>query len=136
MRIFIWNETYATHEADIDAQHKELFTLLRELQLELYAEIQLQDLQDKIQKLRMYCLKHLEDEMQLIKPYADSLPMYNDHVMQHKAFVEKVDTFAARIEKEGTEIAHELCQYISDWLAKHITNMDIITFKAIQALQK
>ncbi len=136
MRIFMWNNSYTTHELSIDAQHKELFTLLRELQLELYAEVQLKDVQDKIQKLHMYCLKHLEEEMQLISPYADSLPMYNDHVMQHKLFVEKIAVFTERIEKEGTEVAKDLCQFISDWLANHIASMDIKTFEAIRALQK
>ncbi len=135
MRIFAWDDKYSTGEIEVDAQHRELLNSLRELQLELYKEVHIDILLDKIHELQEYCLKHFALEQELMEPFKHSLPMYEAHIKHHAHFVERTCTFAQRVEDEGVHIAKELCQFISDWLAKHITDMDIKTFKALKEIK-
>ncbi len=135
MRTFVWNDEYAVGEAEIDAQHRKLFTSLRELQLELYGDVKPEIVVEKIIELEEYCFKHFTAEVEIFKPYADRLPMYAEHMRQHKEFAETVDTFAKRASIEGTAVTQELCEYIGMWLAKHIINMDKETFIAVRNLE-
>ncbi len=134
MRTFVWDVKYALGVAELDAQHKRLFAVLRELQLESYGDISGEDLADKISQMQCYCYEHFIAEESHMRMYTAQLPMLEEHIAQHENFLAVTNAFAIRAKVEGTQIAHEVCSYLGSWLVSHIYTMDKRTFAAIQAL--
>ncbi len=136
MRTYVWNDHYSVGHEDIDAQHKALFVALRELQLETYGKVEPVLVVGKIKEMQNYCLYHFASEKAFLEPYKDKLALYDEHMRQHDMFVEQTNAFAQRAETEGGALVQEMCDFLSDWLVKHILHMDKECFVVVQALQE
>ncbi len=136
MRTYVWSDDYSVGEPEIDAQHKRIFTALREFQLDLYGEVNPIVVKERIVELQAYCLEHFAAEAAYFTPYQDQLDIYDVHVQQHEKFVVDTNVFARRAETEGAELVKELCLFLSEWLVNHILHTDKQTFLALHALTK
>ncbi len=135
MRTFAWDSKYILHQPELDAQHKKLFSLMRELQLETYGEVSAELLIERIVEIQCFCYEHFSLEESLMRGHKANLPMYDEHVAQHANFLAVTNGFVLRIKSEGAKLAHEVCSYFGAWLVSHIYTMDKRTFSAIQALE-
>ncbi len=135
MRTFAWDSKYLLGIPELDEQHKRLFIILRELQLEAYGEISSAFLVEKISELQCYCYEHFAAEETYMLGYKAHLPMMEEHIAQHENFMAVTNGFTLRVKTEGAKLAHELCAYLGAWLVSHIYTMDKRTFSAIQALE-
>ncbi len=135
MNTYVWSDYYSVGHEVIDAQHKELFVALRELQLETYGEVDAAFVVSKIKQLQAYCLHHFSSEKAAFEPYKDRMEFYEAHMAQHEDFVQKTHVFAQRAEVEGGALIEELCEFLSTWLVNHIVHMDKQCFAMIQDLQ-
>ncbi len=136
MRTYMWSEQFAVGESEIDAQHKNLFEAIRELQLEMYGEVQPAVVVEKVLQLQQYSVGHFASEQALFEPYKDLLPMYKDHMAQHASFVEITNSFASRAQIEGEAMVGEMHDFLNKWLIGHIINMDQVTFEALHKLKE
>ncbi len=134
MRTFVWDAKYALGVPELDAQHKRLFGVLRELQLESYGDVTAESLAEKISEMQCYCYEHFTAEESIMCMYKAHLPMLEEHVAQHENFIAVTNAFAVRAKVEGPQIAHEVCSYLGSWLVSHMYTMDTRTFAAIHAL--
>ncbi len=136
MRTYMWNDGYSVGESEIDAQHKSLFEGIRELQLEMYGEVASAVVVEKVLQLQQYSVNHFESEQALFEPYKEQLSMYEDHMEQHRSFVEITNSFAKRVQDEGVVVLEEMHDFLNKWLIGHIINMDQVTFEALHQLKK
>ncbi len=133
MRRFDWEAKYTLNVPEIDAQHQKLFFLLRGLQLDAH-ELTGQALAEKISELQCYCYEHFVTEENFMIEHKTDLPMFDEHVGQHKNFIAVTNGFIMRAKSEGSAVAQEACAYFGSWLVSHIYTMDKRTFAALQAL--
>ncbi len=131
MRSYIPNDEYATGYAEIDAQHRQVFTMLRELQLELYDNPRPQMVQKKLQEMQDYAEKHFKDEEKILLQYKDCIPCYEKHLAEHQGFIDSTNAFKKRLEVEGFDIAHEVLIFLTQWFKEHILRMDKASFEII-----
>ncbi len=134
MRTFVWEAKYALGEPDLDAQHRRLFVMLRELQLEIYGQVSPEFVVAKVNEMLAYFHEHITAEEALMEPFSAILPMYLEHKEQHAQFFAAVNVFASRAKTEGGDIAKELCEFLGSWLVAHIYTMDKKTFAAMHGL--
>ncbi len=134
MRTFVWEAKYALGEPDLDAQHKRLFVLLRELQLEIYGQVTPEFVLEKVNEMLNYFHEHITAEEALMEPFSALLPMYYEHKEQHANFFTVTNAFARRVKLEGADVSKELCEFLGTWLTSHIFTMDKQTFAAMHGL--
>ncbi len=135
MREYLWNEKYSTGNANIDAQHRRIFDMLRDFQLAFYDEVSEKLVLEKINDLQVYVVEHFSLEQQEMEPFKDQLVLYAEHMQHHELLIETVGVFMERFHKEGASIAQEMYSVLGMWLDTHIKDMDIKTFEAIKALK-
>ncbi len=135
MRTFAWDSKYLLGIPELDNQHKKLFIILRELQLECYGDTSMEFLIEKITEIQCYCYEHFAAEEVLMRTHRANLPMMEEHLAQHANFIAVTNGFALRVKTEGSKLAHELCAYLGAWLVSHIYTMDKRTFSAVRALE-
>ncbi len=135
MREYLWNDKYSTGNTEIDAQHRQIFSMLREFQLAFYDKVSDDLVLEKINELQVYVVEHFSLEQQEMAPFKDQLVLYAEHMQHHELLIETVTVFMQRFHKEGASIAQEMYDVLGLWLDTHIKDMDIKTFEAIRALK-
>ncbi len=124
MKGFFWDDSLALGISDIDNQHKEFLTALRELQIELHGNVSTEAMIKKFQQVDYYRNIHFQTEETLMEPYKDTLPNYDKHIQAHKYFTENIDLLQFKFIQEGPEMARELFKFLGTWMYEHISTMD------------
>ncbi len=124
MPTYLWNKNLNLGISDIDHQHKQLINALRELQIGLYDEVSLADVQRQLEDMAAYCVEHFGAEERLMEPYKDKLPSYNRHIAEHKAFCAATVGLQSKFEEKGAAVAEEIFRFLAQWLEQHIKGTD------------
>jgi len=122
---FAWSPALATGCADIDNQHKLLFSVMNDLFDACQSGRERQEVERTIGFLEIYTANHFADEESLQEKY--EYPEYVTHKHLHTEFKGIVQRLATGMSKDGptVEFIRELCVTASEWLFNHIKDEDL-----------
>lgn len=123
MAEFKWNQSFSVGDEAIDEDHQGLFALVSELQ---NADISDGFLADIIGRLEDYAAGHFAREETHMREM--NFPGYDDHVREHEAFVEWIDTVKATYRRAPESVYHvsdSVNSFLQKWLTRHIMKEDM-----------
>jgi hemerythrin len=122
-----WRPDFATGVAIIDDQHKVLINMLNDASTKLNDRSPIEDFARIVQALLSYTGYHFGTEEKLMAEHGyatASAAAAEQHLSQHKTFVEKVVAVQASL-KAGQRIPKaDLVNFLTAWLSDHILNTD------------
>ncbi len=135
MNKYAWDVKYSVGHEKIDAQHRKIFGILREIQLAFYENIDSKLVLAIIKDLQLFVIEHFSLEEGEMLPYKDKLPTYAEHIQQHLLLVYSVNVLMEHFQQDGAKMAEELYEVLQMWLKAHIQDMDMKTFKIINTIK-
>ena len=119
-----WNDSLLTGNAMVDMQHKTIFARLRDLVQACEDGNDLEHLQDTIDFLLQYTIRHFADEEALQREYG--CPDHMHHKNEHKAFTAIVNALARRFSESGSsaQLSADVNKIVVKWLVHHIQITD------------
>lgn len=124
---FEWTENFLTHLKDVDDQHLYLVETINSLSNKLFNEnLSFQDLENIFVRLVEYTKFHFSHEESLMAEKKLDILFIQEHVRNHKIFIEEVGMMYKQIDPEDREFtkAKELLNFLVNWLAFHILEQD------------
>ncbi|MGE4298884.1 MAG: bacteriohemerythrin [Desulfovibrionaceae bacterium] len=122
MALFRWDDSYLTHIASIDDQHKMLFECVQELHTQLQRGEDRQGVLDALQGMRGYAAYHFEEEEVLMRDAA--YPALEAHVSEHRQFTERIDELERDAPSDYAAATREMLIFLVHWLVDHILVAD------------
>jgi len=122
MDLIKWNDSYSVNVAEIDSQHKNLVSMinnLNEAMLQAQGKLALAKI---LNSLVEYTLIHFGTEEKYFAQY--KYPYSSSHKKEHLAFVEKVSVFKKDFDAGKIGLSIEVMQFLSNWLKDHIKGTD------------
>ncbi len=125
-KMFTWKEEYSVHIPEIDAQHKELLKIGREL-YDMFVLKQETDnfyaIMQVLSKLSEYTSYHFKYEEDLLMK--SDYPAFDQHVLEHTYFVNKLLAVLHQdIDNRQILVTGDLLDFISNWITEHILGSD------------
>jgi hemerythrin len=119
-----WTDDLAVGVADIDRQHKELFTRLGGLLDAMAAGKAQTQAPAMLDFLARYVREHFATEERHMA--AMSYPSANSHKLQHQAFIHEFQLIQRQFQAQGASptLVLEVHRKVSDWLVNHICRTD------------
>lgn len=119
MGLIDWDETMSVGVEELDAQHRQLISLVNES----YKALQLNDenrIPALLSEMKEYAAVHFETEEAYMK--ANAYPGLEAHKLKHVKFKKDVEEFQQKA-SEKTNLS-QLFVYLSRWLTRHIMDDD------------
>jgi len=117
-----WNDKYSVNIQLIDDDHKRLIHLINQLQSSIdYYQSQSFD-EEALKELIDYTKFHFKREEDLMQEY--DYPGYEEHIVQHKKMIEKINNMVEKYSKSGESTISETVDFLRDWLINHIQKTD------------
>jgi hemerythrin len=120
---FKWSNEYSVGIAEIDEQHKTLFTLIDRLHQAIMHREGSKVCGGILNELVDYTRIHFSLEQTLMR--IGGYPDYEEHCGLHKALVDEVEALQHKIASGQAAISFELLQFLRNWLTKHILGEDM-----------
>jgi hemerythrin len=128
----MWEDYLAIGVAEIDGQHKELFSRFNALLEACNQGKGKEEVRGLLLFLNDYIKTHFaaEEELQIRHEY----PGYAAHKEQHDIFIQKIDQFAQQFNSEGATISLviQVNQTLVNWLIEHIRKVDLALGEYLQ----
>jgi hemerythrin len=121
-QLFEWKETYSVNVAEIDAQHKELFRIARELNAAMSSGHGAAVLTGILERLIAYAKKHFAHEERLMQLY--KYPDYLAHKGQHDRLTGQVLDFQRDFRSGKLLVTLDIMRFLHTWLEHHILQSD------------
>ena len=123
MSIIIWKEEYSVGVVEIDADHKQLISMINQLHLAMVNDRGQALITTIIGDMLDYAKMHFakEEGYMLQAEYLGLL----QHFREHERFVLKAQDLKQRSESGEFVLSLEVVQYLSDWLNGHILETDM-----------
>ena len=122
MDIVIWSDKYLLGIDEIDNQHKGLVIIINEL-FNLMSQGKAKAHMNQIfDHLTDYTKKHFFVEEKMLIKFA--YPDYEQHKIEHKKFIEKLDKYKKEFESGKVTISLEILNFLKEWLLNHIQISD------------
>ena len=110
-----WREGFKIGIAQVDQEHRHLFTLVRALNL--------QSVQHTVEELLDYVVTHFSNEQDLME--SSGYPAFDQHLKLHEEFGAHVADFLGNGEDWSEERVQELRRFLNKWLIGHIMTHDL-----------
>ena len=123
MALIEWQDSFSVGVEKLDADHKRLFDIINRVDV---AEKAGKSVQWVLEELRNYAEYHFRGEEELMK--AADYPEIEEHMRQHKAFVEWLATVERTYNLAPDahfHIAESVNEYLRDWWTHHILLVDM-----------
>lgn len=122
MKTFDWDESYDVKVERFNDQHKHLFQIVKDLYVAMENKDDRLALAQIINNLIRYSREHFtEEEVALLNT---QYPNYEKHRKQHKAFIDKIEQFAADY-NSGQHLLHfDILLFLKNWVLQHILVAD------------
>lgn len=118
-----WCPSYSVHNSLLDEQHQQLFTIINELYNARYQKKSREQMIVAIRQLVEYTQKHFAEEerqMELI-----GFTGLAEHKAAHEKLTQKVIEIEQQFHDARDGMVGDLLGFlVSDWLLKHILDMD------------
>jgi hemerythrin len=121
--MFEWNDDYSVGVGSVDAQHRSLFAISRELHAAMTAGQAKSALAKVLDRLVQYTVMHFAHEERLMRQY--EYPGYEAHHAEHEALTKQVVKFQEEFASGKALITIQLLTFLKDWLQKHIKGSDM-----------
>jgi len=120
-----WNKAYETGNSVVDREHKEIFSLVKDVLDAVFASRK-EKVDTAINFLTSYTLKHFANEEKMMQESA--YPGIDDHKAQHKAFEQIVIGLKEKIKASGEtmQMSNEINSVVVDWLIEHVLGIDML----------
>jgi len=119
-----WSEDYATGDKEVDAQHKQLFQYLADLEAHMQSGADDAYVKRFLDTLGLYTRSHFcyEEICMRVK----KCPVAEKNKDQHKKLLDAYTTFCQRFEIEGAseDLLRRLHDFLHSWLVNHILKID------------
>ena len=124
MALLSWSDQYLIGNAQIDAEHEELFRLINEFH-GLWSENRKQeDIARVLNRLVAYTQIHFQHEEQIMA--AAGYPKLEDHQNVHVAMVETIFKLQQSFEDKGLHLEMDTMKFVKAWLVEHILENDYL----------
>ena len=120
----LWSSDYETGNANVDEQHKELFSLVQQvLDADAFTNTK-ENIETVIGFLSNYAVRHFATEEALM--IESDYPEYGCHKALHDDFVKNVVAFVNRLKTEGDTVSvnETMNNFVIVWLKEHIMGSD------------
>jgi hemerythrin len=121
--MFEWNEDFSVHIPSIDAQHRTLFAIARELHAAMLIGHARGALAKILDRLIQYTTMHFAHEERLMRLH--QYPGLAAHQAEHEALTRQVLQLQTDFRNGRATITMDLLQFLRDWLEKHIKGTDV-----------
>jgi len=122
MAIFTWNNELSVGIESIDRQHMKLVEMINEFYEKIRDKSSSDLISSLIKKMREYALLHFATEEKLFTRL--NYPATEEHVNEHKKFVDKVMDLEERYKAGTVILSFEITNFLKDWLVNHIQGTD------------
>ncbi len=122
MEIVTWSKSYETGHPVVDGQHRNLFKLINNLNLELSDKETNQAFSDAIEILSAYVGTHFKTEEDLMKSI--SYPDFENHRQEHDNLKEQSEKLIKLFRLGKVDLTATISKFLSDWLKNHIQEID------------
>ena len=119
-----WNDSWATGNATIDTQHKQLFKAINDLMAACSSGQGKEHLDSTLHFLISYTAKHFGDEERLQQQH--HYPDYPNHKKLHEGFTASVAELAKQLQAQGptSVLVAKVSSSTGGWLINHICRED------------
>jgi hemerythrin len=122
MEIIIWSKIYETGHPVVDGQHRNLFKLINNFNLETTEKESIHILNEAMETLSAYVGTHFKTEEDLMK--ATSYPEYIAHKQEHDNLKEQAEKLIKLFGFGKVDLTATISKFLSDWLKHHIQEID------------
>ncbi len=123
MALIEWKDSYSVGIEHIDNQHKVLVQQINSLHEAMKLGQAKDTLDEILKKLIKYTSTHFKSEEVLFARY--NYPDSEQHISEHKKFVEEVLSFKEDYDKGRVMVSFEVMDFLKNWLITHILGSDI-----------
>ena len=122
MDLVTWSKNYETGHPVVDGQHRNLFKLINNLNLDLSDKESNQAFSDAIEILSAYVGTHFNTEEDLMKSI--SYPDFENHRQEHNILKEQSEKLIKLFRLGKVDLTATISKFLSDWLKNHIQEID------------
>jgi len=122
MEMVTWSKNYETGHPVVDGQHRNLFKLINNLNLDLSDKESNQAFSDAIEILSAYVETHFKTEEDLMKSI--SYPDFESHKQEHDNLKEQSEKLIKLFRLDKVDLTATISKFLSDWLKNHIQEVD------------
>jgi len=118
-----WTPQYTVNNPVMDEHHQTIFKMVNELHEAIFAKKAKESLGVTICSLVDYTERHFAEEERIMQQH--NYPDYLQHKAAHEQLCAQVQELKLKYMAGDNSISSELFYFlVSDWLVKHILNMD------------
>jgi hemerythrin len=110
-----WRDGFKIGIAQVDQEHRHLFTLVRSLNLE--------SVDATVEELLDYVVTHFSNEQEMMEK--SGYPAFEQHLKLHEEFAAQVADFLGNSGDWTEERIQELRRFLNKWLIGHIMTHDL-----------
>ena len=122
MALIKWDPSYSVKVNRCDDDHKKLFALINTLHDAMLKGQGSEVVKSTVQELLNYTRYHFGAEEALLEKA--NYPGLNGHKSQHQEFVKRVEQFQKEISQSTMGRSAEILEFLKNWLASHIKDID------------
>lgn len=122
MAPIIWDDSLSVNVLELDQQHEKLIGLINELDEAMKTREGKDVLGKIVGSLMIYAAIHFKTEEMYFSKFRYPDTAY--HMMEHAAFVEKVEKFKDEFISGNRPLTSEVMYFMSTWLKDHIMGTD------------
>lgn len=116
-----WDDEYSNGIAEVDAQHRNLFTLINRTYRAVVERAHSTEVQEIIRALEDYTIGHFADEERYMA--TARYPRLGEHRLMHAGFVARVAQEREKL-RAGFPLDLSIVHFLRDWLLDHILKQD------------
>jgi hemerythrin len=119
---FEWTPEYSVSVESFDSEHKKLFTLINHLHESIQAGTERSAVIHVLRELSEFTRNHFAAEEAAMR--RASYAGLEEHIAEHRVATAKVALYFAEYEAKSRRVAHDVLQFLRDWLQQHILVTD------------
>lgn len=131
MALAYWRDDCKTSHPQIDDEHQEILTILKQLYQDVILGESNDAMRSTLDTLFTVVLDHSEAEEALMQQY--SYPEIRDHIDDHEVILSKVFNLRLRVEHHGLTLTKDIIHDLANCINKHTWNYDLAMVQYIQA---
>jgi hemerythrin len=122
MGLIDWNDSFSIGLSEIDRQHQVLIGIINDIHEAMLKGKGKSIIGEILQKMNEYTLTHFRHEESMFEKYGygESAP----HMNEHKKFIDKMNEFKIKYEKDEIFLSVELMNFLKEWWTSHINTID------------
>lgn len=118
-----WTDDLSVGVESIDEQHKQLVSITNKLFQAILDDKGKTIVMEVLDELRQYIDHHFSYEEELLQRYAYPTKRLVEHIAEHRALSQQVQTFITGIEKSES-LDLEVFDFLRDWTTEHLNTTD------------